>query len=122
MPTPVLVALLVALMIMPLFLILIVNYLSIEAERRARAAEEAVRARQAEEAARAEELVIREPRFFAKPGSANPKMPVGRAVVVQIEDYLARERAAADDFVTSPSVETLCRASETFAMRKAAMK
>lgn len=121
MSTPVLVALLVTLMIVPLCLILIVNYLSIEAER-ARAAEEAVRARQAEEAARAEELVIREPRFFAKPGSANPKMPVGRAVVVQIEDYLARERAAADDFVTSPSVETLCRASETFAMRKAAMK
>jgi hypothetical protein len=121
MPTPVLTALLVALMIVPLFLMLIVGYLSIEAKRRTRAAEEAVRAR-TEEGNLAEELVIREPRFFAKPGSVDPKVRVGRAVVVQIEDYLARERAAADEFVTSPSVETLCRASETFAMRKAAMK
>jgi hypothetical protein len=121
MPTPVLTALLVALMIVPLFLMLIVGYLSIEAKRRARVAEEAVRARQAEEGNLAEELVVREPRFFAKPGSADPKVRVGRAVVVQIEDYLARERAAAEEFVTSPSMETLCRASETFAMRKAAM-
>ena len=121
MPTTVLTALLVALMIVPLFLVLMVGYLSIEAKRRAREAEEAVRARQAEEGNLAEEL-IKEPRFFAKPGSVDPKVRVGRAVVVQIEDYLARERAAADEFVTSPSVETLCRASETFAMRKAAMK
>ncbi len=53
-------------------------------------------------------MKYREPRGF-----------IGRAVVVQIEDYLARERAAVDDFVTSPSVERLCRGSETFAMRKA---
>lgn len=110
MPTPVLVTLLIALMIVPTFLMLIVGYLNIEAKRRTRAAEEGNLA----------EELVREPRFFAKPGSVDPKVRVGRAVVVQIEDYLARERAAADEFVTSPSVETLCRASETFAMRKAA--
>ena len=77
---------------------------------------------EAEAAARSEEPVITGPRFFARPGSTKPKERIGRAVVVQIEDYLQRERAAVDHFVTSPSVETLCRGSKAFEMRKAAVK
>jgi hypothetical protein len=120
MDTPMLVIWSVALMILPVFLVVIVAYFNIQAERM-RAAEEATRAPEAA-AARAEHLVSAEPRFFAKPGSAVPRRRIGRAVVVQIEDYLARERAAVDYFVTSPSPETLCRGSETFAMRQAAAK
>jgi hypothetical protein len=77
---------------------------------------------EADAAARSGVPVITDPRFFARPGSTKPKERVGRAVVVQIEDYLERERAAVDHFVTSPSVETLCRGSKAFEMRKAAVK
>jgi hypothetical protein len=114
MDTIVLLTLSIFLMVVPLAAVLIVAYFSIRAQQ-SRAAEEEARA--------AEELLMAtEPRFFVRPGAAKPKERIGRAVVVQIEDYLARERAAVDHFVTSPSVETLCRGSETFAMRNAARK
>jgi len=80
----------------------------------------AARQTDAADAAGSEESVITGPHFFAKPGSTKPKERIGRAVVVQIEDYLEKEQAAVDRFVTSPSIETLCRGSKAFAMRKAA--